>query len=86
MRLGRLDSPGSRVLLRIGPSIEADKGWSTKHGPHRRGVQTRRARPDGPPGTTTTLWTTALADDAVWVTRLRATAGATRADLLRVAR
>ena len=43
-----------------------------------------RAR--GPGGTTTTLWTTALAADAAYVTRLRTRDGRTRADLLRVAR
>ncbi|HEX2084866.1 MAG TPA: hypothetical protein VHF89_04220 [Solirubrobacteraceae bacterium] len=75
-----------RPLLRIAPAIRADKGYSTKHGPHRRVALPRRPRRDGPPGTTTTLWTTALAPDAAYVTRLRQRGGATTADLLRLPR
>ncbi|HEV2814898.1 MAG TPA: hypothetical protein VGW10_16705, partial [Solirubrobacteraceae bacterium] len=77
---------GSRTLLRIAPAIRADKGYSTKHGPHRRVAQPRRPRKEGPRGTTTTLWTTALAPDAAYVTRLRQRGGATTADVLRLAR
>jgi hypothetical protein len=75
-----------RTLLRIAPAIEADRGYATPHGPHRPGARRPRRPPrEGPPGTTTTLWTTALAPDAAYVTRLRARHGRTRAALLRVA-
>ena len=86
LRLGRRGSTRSSVLLKIAPAIQADKGYTTKHGPHRRTRRPRRPRPEGPPGTTTTLWTTALAPDAAYVTRLRARDGTTRAAILRVAR
>ncbi|HEV3001375.1 MAG TPA: hypothetical protein VGW75_11600, partial [Solirubrobacteraceae bacterium] len=75
-----------RALLRIAPAIRADRGYSTAHGPHRRVRRPRRPRREGPPGTTTTLWTTALAPGAAYVTRLRQRAGATTADLLRLPR
>lgn len=75
-----------RPLLRIAPAIRADKGYSTAHGPHRRVRRPRRPPREGPPGTTTTLWTTALAPDAAYVTRLRQRAGSTAADLLRLPR
>jgi hypothetical protein len=77
---------GSRTLLRIAPAIDADKGYSTKHGPHRRVPRPRRPPKEGPPGTTTTLWTTALAPDAAYVTRLTQRGSRTSADLLRLAR
>ena len=70
----------------IAPAIRADKGYSTKHGPHRRATHPRRPPKEGPPGTTTTLWTTALAPDAAYVTRLRQRSGATTADVLRLSR
>jgi hypothetical protein len=76
----------ARVLLRIAPAIRADKGYSTAHGPHRRVRRPRRPRKQGPAGTTTTLWTTALAPDAAYVTRLRARGRTTRAAILRLAR
>ena len=77
---------GRRPLLRIAPAIRADKGYSTKHGPHRRVRQPRRPPKEGPPGTTTTLWTTALAADAAYVTRLRQRGATTTAEVLRLAR
>jgi hypothetical protein len=85
LRLGtRLE--GGRALVRIAPSIEADKGYSTDHGPHRRVRYPVRPPREGPAGTTTTLWTTALAPDAAYVTRLRQRGAVTTADVLRFAR
>lgn len=84
----RLASPGRRTvpLLRIAPQIRADKGYTTKHGPHRHVQRPRRPPRTGGTSTTTTLWTTALAPEAAYVTRLTARGGATTADLLRLPR
>lgn len=61
-----------RTLLKIAPAITADKGYSTSHGPHRPGIpRPRRPAKEGPAGTTTTLWTTALSSSAAYVTRLK---------------
>ena len=85
--LGRRTGRGGRPLLRIAPQIRADKGFSTDHGPHRRTVQPTRPARTGPAGATTTLWTTALAADAAYVTRVRTTrAGRTTSTVLRVDR
>jgi hypothetical protein len=82
---GRGEGRG-RTLLRIAPAIDADKGYTTRHGPHRPGIpRPRRLPKEGPAGTITTLTTTALADDAAYVTRLRRSrGGALRTALLRV--
>ena len=84
--LGSRGEGRGRTLLRIAPAITADKGYSTAHGPHRPGIpRPRRLPKEGPPGTITTLTTTALADDAAYVTRLRRSrAGTLRTALLRV--
>ncbi len=81
--LARLDGTGAQVLVRIAPAVRADKGYTTKHGPHRRTRQPRRPRPTGPPGSITTLWSTALTPSNAYVTRLRTLNGRTTADLLR---
>ncbi|HWT95802.1 MAG TPA: hypothetical protein VN238_22570 [Solirubrobacteraceae bacterium] len=74
-----------RKLLAIAPAISADKGYTTDHGPHRPGIKRPRRLPkEGPAGTTTTLWTTALAADAAYVTRLRERGSSVRPALLRV--
>ena len=78
--------PRGRTLLRIAPLVRADKGYSTRHGPHRRVHHPRRPRRTGPAGTTTTLWSTALAADAAYVTRLRRRGETTSTAVLRVAR
>jgi hypothetical protein len=84
--LGTRAGERGRTLLRIAPSTRADKGFTTKHGPHRPGIpRPRRPAREGPAGSTTTLWTTALGADAAYVTRLRAQGTSTRAALLRVA-
>jgi hypothetical protein len=84
--LGPVARGRGRTLLKIAPAIRADKGYSTKHGPHRPGIRRpRRPAREGPPGSTTTLWTTALAPDAAYVTRLRETGRTVRPALLRVA-
>ena len=76
-----------RTLLRIAPAIRADKGYTTKHGPHRHVHRPRRPAREGPSGSTTTLWTTALAADAAYVTRLRTLRdGRVKSAILRVAR
>jgi hypothetical protein len=83
--LGGRTEPRGRSLLRIAPAITADKGYTTRHGPHRPRIRRpTRPRKEGPPGTTTTLWTTALAPGAAYVTRLRERAGRLRPALLRV--
>jgi hypothetical protein len=85
--LTRRTSRKRRTLLRIAPSIAADRGYDTDHGPHRRTVQPVRPRREGPAGSTTTLWTTALAADAAYVTRVQTTRGGrTTSTVLRVAR
>lgn len=85
--LGGRTGRRGRVLLRIAPSITADKGFSTGRRPHRRTRQPTRPRKTGPAGTTTTLWTTALAADAAYVTRVRSSrAGRTTSTVLRVGR
>lgn len=74
-----------RKLLEIAPAISADKGYTTDHGPHRPGIKRPKRLPkEGPAGTTTTLWTTALAADAAYVTRLRERGSSVRPALLRV--
>ena len=75
-----------KVLLRIAPQIRADKGWSTDYGPHRRVRRPTRPARSGGIGTTTTLWTTALAGDAAYVTWLVARGRATRSEILRLSR
>jgi hypothetical protein len=83
--LGSRTGRGGRTLMRIAPNVRADKGYSTAHGPHPGGYQPpRRVRRTEPRGTTATLWTTALAGDAAFVTRLRQRGGRTTAELLRV--
>jgi hypothetical protein len=83
--LGSAARGRGRTLVKIAPAIRADKGYSTAHGPHRPGIKRpRRPAREGPPGSTTTLWTTALAADAAYVTRLREKGTTTRAALLRV--
>jgi hypothetical protein len=84
--LGTRAEGRGRTLLKIAPAIRADKGYTTKHGPHRPGIRRpRRPAREGPAGTTTTLWTTALAPDAAYVTRLRERGRSVRPALLRVA-
>ena len=79
-------SARARILLRVAPAIRADKGYSTSYGPHRRTDRPERPPKTGPRGSTTTLWTTALAGDAAYVTRLIAAGRTTRAEILRLAR
>jgi hypothetical protein len=80
-RLGRR----GRTLLKIAPAIRADKGYSTKHGLHRPGIpRPKRPAKEGPRGTVTTLWTTALGSSAAYVTRLKSLRGSRSASLLQV--
>ena len=75
------------ALAKIAPAIRYDKGYETAFGPHRtvRRYPKRTPRKD-PKGTSTTLWTTALAPDAAYVTRLRHVKNGTIAELLRLER
>ncbi len=77
---GRLD----RTLLSLRPAIRPDRG-AEPGGNGGHGV-TSPARPVAtqPAGRVATLWTTALAADAAYVTRLVARRGRTTAELLRV--
>ncbi len=75
------------VLYSIAPTARRDAARETGHGRHRhRGrVPPLPQRPR--PGVTETLWTTALSDQAAYVTRLRARrGGGSDSSLLRVAR
>ena len=74
----------NRTLMRIAPAIRADKGWSTDYGPHTRKRRPTRPPKEGPRGTTTLLHTTALADDAAYVTRLKTRGRTTSAAILHI--
>jgi len=76
---------GGRTLLRIAPEIRADRGYTRGRRPHRRLDTPARPR-DTSPGAVTTLWTTALAADAAYVTRLVTSGQTTRAEVLRIPR
>jgi hypothetical protein len=87
LRLGRrapVSGRRDRTLLRIGPSIRADRG--VEPGGDAHGTTSPYPRPAPAEGPVTTLWTTALAADAAYVTRLTSRGTATTAELLRVAR
>jgi hypothetical protein len=76
------------ALFSTTPTARRDDGEEPGHGPHHQGYpHGRRPRePKRPPtGLTVTLWTTALAGDAAYVTRLRhLRGGRTRSRILRV--
>jgi hypothetical protein len=87
LRLGTRTSKGGRALLTIAPAITWDAGkdpGGRRYGEHAHNP--KRPRKTGPKGSSTTLWTTALAPDAAYVTRLVALDGRTDAAILRVAR
>jgi len=88
LRLGRR-APGSgardRTLLRLAPSIRADRGVEPRGSAH--GTTSPYDPPAPGPPRPRTLWTTALAPDAAYVTRLVAGPdGAVTSELLRVPR
>ena len=75
------------MLLKIAPATTWDAGkdrGGRRYGRHAH--EPRRPRKTGPKGSTTTLWTTALAPDAAYVTRLVALDGRTDAAILRITR
>jgi uncharacterized protein YbdZ (MbtH family) len=87
LRLGRRrERPAGRdrSLLRLAPSIAPTAASSRAATPTARRARTRPAPAEGP---VTTLWTTALAADAAYVTRLVARpGGGVTSELVRVAR
>jgi hypothetical protein len=79
---------GSDTIFSTTPTARRDDGEEPGHGPHHQGYPHGR-RPKDPerprPGLTVTLWTTALAGDHAYVTRLRhLRGGRTRSRILRV--
>jgi cytochrome c biogenesis protein CcdA len=88
LRLGRRrEETGrrDRSLLRLAPSIRADRG--VEPGGDAHGTTSPYPRPAPAEGPVTTLWTTALAADAAYVTRLVARpGGGVTSELVRVAR
>ncbi len=77
-----------RVIFSTTPTSRRDRGHEKGLRPHRQGYP-RRRRPRQPPrpraGVTVTLWTTALAADSAYVTRVRhLRGGATRSRILRI--
>jgi hypothetical protein len=87
LRLGRRRAESGRrdrSLLRVAPQIQADRG--VEPGGDAHGTTSPHPRPEPATGPATTLWTTALAADAAYVTRLVARPGGVTSELLRVAR
>jgi len=88
LMLGAVKGSGRRdvALYRIAPGTRRDRGYEPGRHPLRRHGRDPNPPPRAPRGVKLTLWTTALAPDAAYVTLLRATRGATTASLLRIAR
>jgi hypothetical protein len=92
LRLGpavRRRATSDRVLYRTTPTARRDAGKETGHSRHAAGYP--HGRPPRQPrrpaaGVTDTLWTTALGNDAAFVTRLRLRGGTTTATVLSVGR
>jgi len=84
----RLVSGGrDRIVMTTTPTGRRDAGREPGQGRHRHGSRVPRQPARPPAGLTYTLWTTALARDAAYVTRLRARkGGGAQATLLRVGR
>ena len=68
-------------LYRSGPSIRRDSGVEDRRGPHGPGYA-----PRGREGVRTTLWTTALAADRAYVTRISVRKRGTRTEILKLRR
>lgn len=78
-----------RTLLRMHPVVRRDAGYERGRKRHTEGYPKRRAPrlPErAPAGATVTLWTTALAPDAAYVSRIRRTAPGTSSAIVRLAR
>lgn len=78
-----------RALLRMHPVVRRDAGYEAGRKRHHEGYPKRRAPklPErAPDGVTVTLWTTALAPDAAYVSRIRRTASGTSSAIVRLAR
>jgi len=90
LRLGALGPGGERLLYRTTPTARRDTGVEKGRARHRAGYPGARAprlAPRPRPGITDTLWTTALGENAAYVTRLRrGQGGATTAVVLRAER
>ena len=78
--------PAEDVVVLVHPSSgRRDREHEPGRRRHRHGGQRPKLPPRAEPGVVDTLWTTALAPDAAYVTRLRARKGAARtADILGV--
>ena len=68
-------------LYRSGPTIRRDSGVEGRRGPHGPGYA-----PRGREGVRTTLWTTALAADRAYVTRISVRKRGTRTEILKLRR
>ena len=88
LRLGAVAplAPAADAVLLVHPSSgRRDREHEPGRRRHRHGGQRPKLPPRAEPGVVDTLWTTALAPDAAYVTRLRARKGAARtADILGV--
>ena len=78
-----------RRLLSMHPTVRRDAGYERgrrRHGQGYPGGRPPPAPPRAPAGLRITLWSTALAADAAYVSRLRMTAAGTSAAILRLVR
>ena len=78
-----------RSLLRMHPTVRRDAGYERGRRRHTEGYPRRRAPrlPErAPPGVTVTLWSTALAPGAAYVSRIRSTASGTSSVIVRLRR
>ncbi|MFP5363063.1 MAG: hypothetical protein ACLGI5_10075 [Thermoleophilia bacterium] len=74
-----------RSLLRMHPTVRRDAGYERGRRRHTEGYPRRRAPrlPErAPAGVTVTLWSTALAPDAAYVSRMRRTASGTTSNVI----
>ena len=80
---------GDRRLLRMHPVVRRDAGYERGRKRHREGYPRGRAprlAERAPPGVTVTLWSTALAPGAAYVSRIRRTAAGTSSAIVRLTR
>jgi hypothetical protein len=87
-RRGRRGKADARLYF-THPTARRDAGHEPGHGRHRAGYpggRPPRLPPLAPRGVALTLWTTALAPSAAYVTSIRRTAASTRTQILMLAR
>ena len=78
-----------RSLLRMHPTVRRDAGYERgrrRHAEGYRGGRPPKLPERAPDGVTVTLWSTALAPDAAYVSRIRRTASGTSTAIVRLAR